>query len=38
MKKAFITRYCSLFGATKRQARKAWKACDDGTRKAIMEA
>ena len=38
MKKLFITSYVKLFGATKRQARKAWKSLDEGTRLAVIGA
>lgn len=38
MKKLFITSYVRLYGASKRQARKAWKTCDEGTMLAVIGA
>lgn len=37
MKKLFIRSYIALYGASARQARKAWKTLDDGMRIAIVE-
>lgn len=36
MKKLFIRNYKTIYGVSAWVARKAWKACEDGTRKAII--
>ena len=36
MKKAFIHAYKRIMSASAREARRAWKTCDEGTRLAII--